>query len=220
MSAKARTRLKVCCISTLGEAATAVACGADAVGLVAHMPSGPGVIEDDLILNIARQVPPAVTTWLLTSRTTANDIVEHVLTCGTNTVQIVKPIDPAEYQKLRLDLPASTRIVQVVHVEDEYCFEIAQEYGRVADAVLLDSGRPSQDELGGTGRTHNWDLSRHIVEKLDVPVFLAGGLTPKNIIEAIEIVKPYGVDVCSGVRIDGRLNLTKLAEFAAAMACT
>ncbi|AEV35561.1 Phosphoribosylanthranilate isomerase [Pseudovibrio sp. FO-BEG1] len=220
MPNNARTRLKVCCISTSGEAATAVACGADAVGLVAHMPSGPGVIEDDLILNIARQIPPAVATWLLTSRTTAREIVEHVLTCGTNTVQIVSPIDPGEYQELRLDLPASTRIVQVVHVEDEYSFEIAQEYGRVADAVLLDSGRPSENELGGTGRTHNWDLSRHIVEKLDVPVFLAGGLTPQNIIEAIETVKPYGVDVCSGVRVNGRLNRTRLTEFAAAIACT
>ncbi|WP_068000802.1 phosphoribosylanthranilate isomerase [Pseudovibrio axinellae] len=220
MPTNARTRLKICCISTSSEAALAVACGADAVGLVAHMPSGPGVIEDDLILNIARHVPPPVSTWLLTSRTSANDIVEHALTCGTNTLQIVSPIDPGEYQELRLNLPASTRIVQVVHVEDEYSLEIAQEYSGVADAVLLDSGSPSQNELGGTGRTHNWDLSRHIVNKLDIPVFLAGGLTPQNVIEAIELVRPYGVDVCTGVRVDGRLNRTKLSEFAAAIACT
>ncbi len=219
MLTNARTRMKICCISTSAEAAVAVACGADAVGLVAHMPSGPGVIEDDLILNIARHVPPPVSTWLLTSRTTARDIVEHALTCGTNTVQIVSPIDPGEYQELRLDLPASTRIVQVVHVEDEYSFEIAQEYGRVADAVLLDSGRPSKNELGGTGRTHNWELSAHIVSKLDVPVFLAGGLTPQNIIEAVHTVKPYGVDVCNGVRVDGRLNQTRLKEFSAALSC-
>ncbi len=219
MLTNARTRMKICCISTSAEAAVAVACGADAVGLVAHMPSGPGVIEDDLILNIARHVPPPVSTWLLTSRTTARDIVEHALTCGTNTLQIVSPIDPGEYQELRLDLPASTRIVQVVHVEDEYSFEIAQEYGRVADAVLLDSGRPSKNELGGTGRTHNWELSAHIVSKLDVPVFLAGGLTPQNIIEAVQTVKPYGVDVCNGVRVDGRLNQTRLKEFSAALSC-
>ncbi len=104
------------------------------------MPSGPGVIEDDLIHHIARQVPPPVATWLLTSRTSAKDIVEHVLTCGTNTVQIVSPIDLSEYAELRLDLPACTRIVQVIHVEDDYSFEIAQEYSRVADAILLDSG--------------------------------------------------------------------------------
>lgn len=220
MSIKARTRMKVCCISTADEAATAIACGADALGLVAHMPSGPGVIEDELIHNIARQVPPPVATWLLTSRTSAKDIVEHVLTCGTNTVQIVSPIDPSEYHELRLDLPACTRVVQVVHVEDEYSFEIAQEYSRVADAILLDSGSPENDVLGGTGRTHDWDLSRHFVEKLDVPVFLAGGLTPQNIIEAIATVKPYGVDVCSGVRVDGRLDAGRMAEFAAALACT
>ncbi len=220
MSIKARTRMKVCCISTADEAATAVACGADAIGLVAHMPSGPGVIEDDLIHHIARQVPPPVATWLLTSRTSAKDIVEHVLTCGTNTVQIVSPIDLSEYAELRLDLPACTRIVQVVHVEDDYSFEIAQEYSRVADAILLDSGSPANDVLGGTGRAHDWDLSRHFVEKLDIPVFLAGGLTPKNIIEAIETVKPYGVDVCSGVRVDGRLDAGRMAEFAAALACT
>lgn len=219
MLTNTRTRLKVCCVSTAGEAAIAVACGADAVGLVGYMPSGPGVIGDDLILHLAKQVPPAVGTWLLSSRTTASDIAEHVITCGTNTVQIVSPIDPSEYQKLRLDLPASTRIVQVVHVEDEYAFEIAQAYADVADAILLDSGRPSQNELGGTGRVHNWEISRRIVEQVSVPIFLAGGLTPQNVIEAVQTVKPYGVDVCSGVRVNGRLDRTRLMEFAAALSC-
>lgn len=81
--------------------------------------------------------------------------------------------------------------------------------------ILLDSGNPNLEikELGGTGRVHNWKLSRKIIESISKPVFLAGGLKPENIREAIEKVKPYGVDLCSGVRTNGRLDLEKLGRF-------
>ena len=83
------------------------------------------------------------------------------------------------------------------------------------DALLLDSGNPNLKvkELGGTGRIHNWDLSRLIVEKAGIPVFLAGGLNPKNVLKAIKIVQPYGVDICSGVRSNNSLDEEKLKAF-------
>jgi phosphoribosylanthranilate isomerase len=87
------------------------------------------------------------------------------------------------------------------------------------NAVLLDSGnrKLAVKELGGTGRTHDWSLSRTIRERIGVPVFLAGGLTPENVNQAIKEVGPFGLDVCSGVRTDGKLDKAKLQRFFAAV---
>jgi len=213
-----RTRIKICCISSVDEARRAIALGADAIGLVGAMPSGPGVVDDQTIADIARQAPPPVATFLLTSRQTAADIAEHVRLAGTNTVQIVRHIDPAEYAGLRNSLPG-VKLVQVVHVEEAASVDLAIDYARWADALLLDSGRPTAatEELGGTGRTHDWVLSREIVEVVDRPVFLAGGLTPRNVGAAIGAVRPFGVDLCSGVRTNGQLDDDKLARFVAAV---
>ena len=82
------------------------------------------------------------------------------------------------------------------------------------DFILLDSGNQKLKikELGGTGRTHDWTISKKIVETVDVPVFLAGGLNPDNIKEAAEFVKPFGIDLCSGVRTNGKLDEHKLKQ--------
>ncbi len=213
-----RTRLKVCCIATADEARLAVSLGADALGLVGAMPSGPGPIDDDLIASIARTVPPPVATFLLTSRTAPGEVVEHVARAGVGTVQLVDEVGPAAYDALRASLP-NLKIVQVVHVEDERALELSRRAAARVDAVLLDSGRPSAPvrELGGTGRRHDWAISRRIVEALSVPVFLAGGLNAGNVREAIDTARPYAVDVCSGVRTDGRLDPGKLRAFVDAM---
>lgn len=196
----------------------AVGAGADALGLVSEMPSGPGVIADELIAEIARIVPPPIATFLLTSRRTADGIADQVHALGVNTVQIVDHIDPGEYGRLRTRLPA-TKIVQVVHVTGPDSVELARRYARLADVLLLDSGQPGKAvaELGGTGRTHDWALSRQIIASVQVPVFLAGGLRPDNIAEAITAVRPFGVDLCSGVRTHGELDPEKLTRFVAAL---
>lgn len=213
-----RPYLKVCCMGSVEEARLAISCGASAVGLVAEMPSGPGPISDALIAEIARTVPPPVATFLLSSRSRASDLADHVQATGVQVLQIVRHIDPAEYPELRRLLPR-TRLVQVVHVEDEASLALARDYGRLADALLLDSGRPKAAvvELGGTGRVHDWALSRRIRDSVAVPIFLAGGITPANVREAIDSVAPHGIDLCSGVRTNGRLNEAKLAALTAAM---
>ena len=210
-----RPRIKICCISSVEEARLAVIAGADAIGLVGEMPSGPGVIDDRLIREIAASVPPAVGTFLLTERTTASEITDHVAYCGTNTVQVVNHMDPGEWLKLKERLPAATRRVQVLHVEDEAAVDLVEQYAPFVHAFLLDSGRPSAPvaELGGTGRVHDWDISARIVKLSPKPVFLAGGINEANVRHAIAKVKPFGLDLCSSVRIDGKLSREKLFEF-------
>jgi phosphoribosylanthranilate isomerase len=211
-------RVKICCIASQEEAALAVGHGAAALGLVGPMPSGPGVIEDRLIAQIALTVPPPVATFLLTSETEAEAIVDHARRCGTNTVQLVDAVEPSVYEAIRRALP-HLKIVQVIHVSGPQSVADAQARAPLVDALLLDSGRPSAavKELGGTGRTHDWSLSREIVAAVDRPVFLAGGLRPENVAEAIRQVRPFGVDLCSGVRRDGRLDSARLQDFFAAV---
>jgi len=211
-----RTRIKVCFIASPEEARMAIAAGADALGLVAHMPSGPGPIPDERIAGIAQQIPPPITAVLLTSRTDAEAIADHVDKTGVPCIQIVNHIDPAEYQALRQRLPGR-KFLQVIHVENEAALDLAKVYAGLADALLLDSGRPGAAELGGTGRVHDWAVSARLVASVSVPVFLAGGLNPGNVSQAIRTVRPFGVDVCSGLRPDGRLDAGKLAAFAASV---
>ncbi len=209
-----RTRLKVCCIRSVPEAETAVALGADALGLVARMPSGPGCIADEQIAEIARRVPPPIATFLLTSETEPAAVVDHVRRTGVNTVQLVDDtVRPEVWQALRDQLPA-VRIVQVLHVLGEASIDAARRAEPFVDALLLDSGDPhaAVRTLGGTGRVHDWAVSCRIVQRTSVPVFLAGGINPANVAAAIERVRPYGIDLCSGVRTDGVLDRQKLAS--------
>lgn len=209
-----RPRVKICCISSIDEARLAIKYGASALGLVGNMPSGPGVIDDRLISEIAKIVPPAVSSFLLTSETTAKEIIAHYRRVNTTTIQIVDELAKSEYSVLRSELP-NVKLVQVIHVTGENSVKEAIEVSKYADAILLDSGNPNLEvkELGGTGRTHNWDLSRQIRESIDIPLFLAGGINPNNVKAAIEKVQPFGVDLCSSVRTDGKLDETKLKSF-------
>jgi len=208
------TRIKICCISSINEALIAIGAGASAIGLVGAMPSGPGVISDALILEISKAVPPPIGTFLLTSETSVQEIIKHHQLTLTNTIQMVDKLATGTYDDLRLALPG-IKLVQVIHVLGEKSVEEAIEISTQVDAILLDSGNPDLfiKELGGTGRTHNWKLSRTICEKTTKPVFLAGGLNQSNIIRAIEEVQPFGVDLCSGVRTNGMLDKAKLETF-------
>lgn len=207
----ARTRVKVCCIASVEEMRTAVECGASAVGLVSAMPSGPGVIPEELIAEIAARVPPSVATFLLTCKQDADSIVEQQRRCRVNTLQLCDRVARDVHRELRERLPGVS-IVQVVHVAGEESYEEALGVARDVDALLLDSGNQNLavKELGGTGRTHDWRVSRSIVAASPVPVFLAGGLRPENVAEAIESVRPFGLDVCGGVRTGDRLDPEKL----------
>ncbi len=215
------TRVKVCCIGSIEEARLAMGLGATALGLVSEMPSGPGVIPEARIAQIATSVPRDVATFLLTSRTDPAEIIAQQARCRVNTVQICDRLPRGAFAELRRAMPGVS-LVQVVQVGGEESFEEALELAREADALLLDSGNRSlpKKELGGTGRTHDWSISARVVERSAVPVFLAGGLTPANVAEAIRRVRPFGVDLCTGVRSAGALDERKLTRFMAAVAAT
>ena len=206
--------IKICCIGSINEASMAINNGASAIGLVSEMPSGPGVIEEDLIFKISKFATGKAETFLLTSKQSASEIIYQISVCRTTTVQLVDDLLHGTYQDIR-DEFKYIRIVQVIHVSDESSVEHAIKVSGSVDGLLLDSGNKSGivKELGGTGRTHNWELSREIVENVNVPVYLAGGLNSANVCEAIQTVKPFGVDVCSGVRTDYKLDEHKLKSF-------
>ena len=208
------TRVKICCISSIEEAQLAVKYGVSALGLVSEMPSGPGVISEESIIKIAAAAPPGISTFLLTSKQCVSEIIEQQRRCRTNTIQICDKIISGTYKELKEALPG-IKIVQVIHVTGEESIHDAIEVSKNVDALLLDSGNQklAVKELGGTGRTHDWTISRKIVESVGVPVFLAGGLNPENVSDAIQQVRPFGVDICSGVRTNGKLDELKLKSF-------
>ena len=204
----------MCCIASPEEMWLAVGAGAAAVGLVSQMPSGPGVISENAIAKIASQVPPGVDSFLLTCTQSAEQIIAQHGRCKTSVIQICDHLTNGSYDELRRALPG-VRLVQVVHVVGEGSVAEAVSVAAHVDAVLLDSGRPKAavKELGGTGRVHDWAISKKIREELGVPLFLAGGLKAENVANAIRQVGPFAVDVCSGVRTDGRLHAMKLKQF-------
>ena len=209
-----KTQVKICCMGSIEEANTAIELGASAIGLVSRMPSGPGPIEEDLIAEIVAAVGKRVETFLLTCEKRADAIIAQQRRTGASTLQLVDSVEAGAHEAIRDSLDGA-RIVQVIHVVGDDSLEEAIDAAKTADALLLDSGNPklAVKELGGTGRRHDWKISRRIVESVAIPVYLAGGLNPENVREAIDAVRPYGVDVCSGVRTNGRLDREKARDF-------
>lgn len=192
----------------------AIDAGASAIGLVSEMPSGPGPIPESLIAEIAATVPPGISSFLLTCKEDAAAIIDQQRRLRVNTIQICDRLPHGSHRELREALPGVS-LVQVVHVTGPEAVDEAMAVAPYVDAVLLDSGNQSLaiKELGGTGRTHDWRLSREIREAIDVPLFLAGGLNPSNVAAAIREVQPFGIDVCSGLRTEGRLDPQILSNF-------
>ena len=221
MEATRRPRLKVCCISSLEEAQLAVSLGAHALGLVSEMPSGPGVIAEPELVRLAGWAPPGVATFLLSSKRSVPALVAQARRVGAGVLQLVDSLEEGTHAELAEALPGIS-VVQVIHVTGP---ESVDEALRVASlpgvrALLLDSGNPALavKQLGGTGRVHDWRLSRQIREQSRLPVYLAGGLKPENVRSAIDEVGPFGLDLCSGVRTDGRLDAHKLEALVQALA--
>jgi phosphoribosylanthranilate isomerase len=209
-----RVFVKVCCIASVDEARLAMSAGASAIGLVSAMPSGPGPIPEELIAAIASRVAPPTETFLLTALTEAEAIAEQHGRCGTTALQLVDHVPETELIRLRRLVPG-VRLVQVIHVQGGHSIEEARAAAPLVDTLLLDSGNPglAVKELGGTGRVHDWTHSREICATAGIPVLLAGGLHPGNARTAVEQVRPSGLDVCSGLRTEGRLDPQKLSAF-------
>ncbi|MBL8858250.1 MAG: phosphoribosylanthranilate isomerase [Planctomycetes bacterium] len=218
MNTRREPFVKICCIASPAEAELAVRAGASALGLVSQMPSGPGVIPDERIAEIAAAVPPPVATFLLTARVEARAILAQQAVCRASVLQLVDTVPQADLRVLRAELPG-VRLVQVIHVTGPESIAEARAVAPCVDALLLDSGNPNLPvkELGGTGRTHDWGLARAIRASVPLPLFLAGGLSEHNVRDALRTVEPFGLDLCSSVRTDGHLDPVKLERFFAAV---
>jgi phosphoribosylanthranilate isomerase len=214
MEPVARPRIKICCINSIEEAQLAIRYGASALGLVSAMPSGPGVILEQQITEIADAIPPGIASFLLTSSQDVGTIIAQQRHCHVNTIQLVDTLPARSHRLLRAALPGIA-LVQVIHVRGSEALEEARAVAPYVNAILLDSGNPGLaiKELGGTGRVHDWTVSLSIRETLDIPIYLAGGLNADNVRDAIRQVGPFGLDLCSSVRTDGHLDKEKLARF-------
>jgi phosphoribosylanthranilate isomerase len=214
-----RPRIKICCIASPEEAVLAVEAGADALGLVSDTLGGPGVLPEAAIAAIVARVPPPVGTFLLTGLTDPEAIAGQLRRTGAGAVQLVEPLVPEACASLRAACP-SVRLVQVVHVDGERAVASAVAAAPHVDALLLDSKVEMGEgrRLGATGQVHDWRLSRRIVLAAGRPVFLAGGLRADNVARALGEVRPFGLDLCTGVRRDGALDPGLLHGFVTAVA--
>ena len=210
-------KVKICCISSVEEARLAVACGASALGLVSAMPRGPGVLDEELITEIIRTVPPPIATFFLTAQQNADAIIDQQRRCRPDTIQLVDAVAEMELSRLRRALPGIA-LVQVIHVTGPESIDEACAVASFVDTIPLDSGNQKINvkQLGGTGGAHDWRISRMIRERCGKPVFLTGGLKADNVREAIDQVQPFGLDLCSGVQAGSALDKSKLRPFFAA----
>lgn len=217
--AQATPVVKICCIADVDEARLAISEGAAVLGLVSAMPSGPGVIADAVAAEVCGATAPPTQTFLLTARTRALAIAEQHARIGSTALQLVDHVPHDELRRLR-ELCPGVSLVQVIHVRGDASVDEAIAVAPLVDAVLLDSGNPALavKELGGTGRVHDWATSRRIRDAVwPLPLFLAGGLREHNVGEAIATVRPHGLDLCTGVREQGRLSRPRLRAFMAAV---
>lgn len=190
------TRVKICGVTNGADRDAVVAAGADAVGVIHGVPvETPREVDEDTAQSLVAGVPPLVTSVLVTMPTTVQEAVKRVDEVEPDAVQVHDGLGPAE-------LGALSRRVnqQIVAVVDAAAADI-DDYADHADALLVDS--VDEAGAGGTGETHDWERTREVVASLDVPVILAGGLTPENVAEAVRTVEPFAVDTASGVEREG-----------------
>lgn len=206
--------VKVCGISSIEEARFAISAGASALGLVAATEGGTGISDDRLIAEIVTAVPPPIATFMYTSCQDAEAIADRHAICRTTVIELATLLTFSELCKLRKHIPG-VKLVQVIHAFQEYALHEAHFAASVVDALLLNCQNASlpEKELDSIGRTNDWQLGRFICDQVGLPVFLAGGLDAKNVAEAIAMVQPFGLEVCSSVRVNGALNPLRLDAF-------
>jgi len=196
---------------------SAIDAGCDAVGFimgVTHQSSD--FVTPAEAAKMVRHLPPFIEPVAVTHLQETEDLIELVNSSHCTTLQIQTIVEPSEIDVIRDALPY-LKIVKAVHVMDESAIEMGKRYEPYADALLLDTR--TREKLGGTGIPHDWNISAAIVANSAIPVILAGGLTPENVAEAIRKVRPYGVDVHTGVRKDGIRNPERTLAFAREARC-
>ncbi len=210
-------RVQVAGISTVEDALACEAAGVDAIGFTVGLPGGPhNGLDEAGAAAIIRALPPFVVPVLITYRVRAAEVVAMCRAMGVSQVQLHAPAPGEEVAAMRAAIPG-LKVILAVNVVDEGAVSLAVGRARDADAIILDTYDPVSGRHGATGKTHDWSVSRRAVEACPVPVILAGGLTPENLGEAIRVVRPWAVDVHTGVeRADGTTDHAKVRAFVTA----
>jgi len=214
METKPAVRVQIAGVSTLEEALEAERAGADALGFTLRLPSG---VHDELTEARARSIvncmPPFIATVCITYVATAREAADLCRYVGVSAVQLHGDFPVQELPLLRAAMP-NLKIIKAVHVTGPDTLQQARPYVRKVDALILDTYDPDTGRGGATGKTHDWNLSRQLVDTLQTPIILAGGLTPENVAQAVRTVRPWAVDVHTGVENpDGSRNFTRLHQF-------
>jgi phosphoribosylanthranilate isomerase len=205
-------RVKICGNRTIEDVLLSVNFGADAVGLIV----GTKYYSEDNISpvlagELLKKIPPFVSTVLVTHLQSSGEILDIYYQVPTTTIQLHNDISIDEIKTIKQAIPY-VRLIKAVHVIDESAIKNSKVFIPFVDALLLDS--LTSNRIGGTGKTHDWSISKAITSLSDIPVILAGGLNPENVIQAIEYVRPFGVDVNSGVdSLNGKKDLQKIKRF-------
>lgn len=207
-------RVKICGIKNVEDALKSVEYGADAIGvLVGQEHNSKDFISIKTAKKIIESLPPLVSSVLVTHINNSEEISHMIKTIGVTTVQLHSDIDIQGIEKIKFNCP-NVKIIKLVHVIDEKSMQQVDFFANSSDAILLDTINNVTDQVGGTGKTHNWEIDRKIVEHTNAKIIIAGGLNPNNIKEAIHKIKPYGVDVNTGVQNkNGLKDYEKLKEF-------
>lgn len=204
-------RCKICGTNTFADLKCAVDAKADAVGFIV----GTKYLSDDSVTMekaaaMIKKVPPFMEVVAVTHLTDVSDLIKIVSKTNCTTLQIQDDIFPEKISEIYEAAPY-LKIIKAVHVMDESAIDTAKVFEDVCDGIILDT--KAGGRIGGTGKTHDWSVSRKIVEEVSLPVILAGGLTPENVGEAISVVQPYAVDVHSGVKLDGVRDCVRTKKF-------
>ena len=200
------TRTKLCGLTSEHDLDAAIDAGTDMVGFVSDVSiETPRELAPARAAALVERVPETVTSVLVTMPETPEAGTELVERVGSDAIQ-VHGCSPDEIASLaeRIAIP----VIAAVDAADGNL----EKYATAADALVLDS--TDEQGAGGTGETHDWSRAREVVADLDIPVLLAGGLTPANVANAVEAVGPFGVDVSSGTeRSAGEKDHAKLRRF-------
>ncbi len=207
-------RVKICGNKRVEDALEAVRLGADAIGLlVGREHASHDFISPLAAQSIARKLPLFCTIVLATNITDIKEIIGLVNFVGVNTLQLHGDSKTSDIIQIKKSLPF-LKVIKSLHIIDDTSIETGKKFIGVADAIVLDSFDKATNKIGGTGKIHNWDISRKIVDEYKIPIILAGGLNPDNVVGAIKSVRPYGVDVNSGTKgEDGFKDYRKLELF-------
>ena len=195
-------KVKICGITSLEDALTAVEAGADALGFVFH-PLSPRHIFPEQAAEIIRNLPPFVQTVGLFVNEELSNINKTADQCGLDVIQLHGEESPHYCESVR------RRVIKAFRVKDITTLDSLMQYQ--VSGYLLDAWSPTAH--GGTGQTFNWEIAAEAAKR-GHRIVLAGGLTPDNVAEAIKRVKPYAVDVSSGVECSpGRKSADKIRKF-------